>query len=625
MKDYFRTLCFSAISYFCNCIILILFFSFSDSLSMKSVLFYALCMFAYAFLYTVPTIAVPGVVWLSTLKMPNAVLRRNLVHWSCVAVTTVTVLTLLFDLGLYRGWGFHINPLVYNLLTTPGGFASMGLRAEHIFPLVAVILFIAGGFAALGWLCGKIKHDGKFSRIMLSWKTALAVFLLTALTFTANLFWYGYESYMRSPEILGSAKVIPLYIPISLKSFLKKVGVKAPERKEILMRQNAGQGGLAYPAKAVIRDGKKMKYNVIWLACESWRADMLDAEIMPKAWNMAQNSVRFDQNYSGGNGTRMGVFSMFYGLYGNYWHTVLAARRGAVFIDWLLEDGYKFFCITSAKFSYPEFDHTVFAKLSSDVLFSDDNGRTFERDKRNVKRLCNFIDNNKDNGPFFAFMFFESPHAPYEFPPENELKKDYLKTINYASVSAKDGPALKRRCMNACNHLDARLGEVFDTVKKHGLEKNTIIVLVGDHGEEFFEKGRLGHNSTFVNEQLRTPLAIYIPGVKPHVYNDMSSHHDIVPMLSPYFGVTSDPADYCLGFNLLDGKSKRQYTVVSSWNELFFVGKTHKMLLPTTSVSAVTNKLYDNNDKEIDGKEKFFADNIKTLMKIQIDSQRFNR
>ena len=222
-------------------------------------------------------------------------------------------------------------------------------------------------------------------------------------------------------------------------------------------------------------------------------------------------------------------------------------------------------------------------------------------------------------------MFFESPHAPYEFPPENELEKDYLKKINYASVGPKDGPALKRRYMNACNHLDARLGEVFEVVRKCGLEKNTIIVLVGDHGEEFFEKGRLGHNSTFVREQLHTPLAIYIPGVEPRVYSNMSSHHDIVPMLAPYFGVTSNPEDYSLGFNLLNGKSKRQYTVVSSWKELFFSGEKYKLLLPTSSISAVTNKFYDSNDKEIDGKEKFFTENIDTLMKIQIDSQRFNK
>jgi membrane-anchored protein YejM (alkaline phosphatase superfamily) len=242
-----------------------------------------------------------------------------------------------------------------------------------------------------------------------------------------------------------------------------------------------------------------------------------------------------------------------------------------------------------------------------------------------VKKLCSFLAEDHGNTPFFAFMFFESPHAPYEFPEEHELEKDYLKKINYASVGPKDGPALKRRYMNACNHLDARLGEVFETVKKQGLEKNTIIVLVGDHGEEFFEKGRLGHNSTFSREQLHTPLAIYVPGVNAMQYSDMSSHHDIVPMLSPYFGVTSPHEDYSLGFNLLDGKSKREYTVVSSWNELFYVGKKHKILLPTTSISAVTNKFYDSNDKEIDGKEKFFSDNINTLMKIQIDSQRFYR
>ena len=623
MKNYFKTFMFGAVSYLLNYVILAAFFLISEYYGIKAAIFSVLTLTGYAFLYTLPSAIIAGAAFFAASKA-NAKLRSNIVHWSYVVSAFITALFLLFDFGLYRGWGFHINPLVCNLLTTPGGFASMGLRTEHVVPLVLVLLMIAAVFGAIGYGCAKINVENKLFSKVFSLKTSIIAILIAVFSFVSGLFWYGYEAYMRSPEVLASAQAVPFYIPVSMSSFMKSIGVKAPLRNEILMSGNAGTG-LDYPEKQVIRNGKNMKYNVIWLACESLRGDMLNSHVMPNTWNMSRNAVRFTNNYSGGNGTRMGVFSMFYSLYGNYWHPVLSARRGPVFMDWLIEDGYRFYCVTSAKFSYPEFDYTVFSKIGTDSLVSDDKGLTYERDQRNVKRLCKFISENHDKGPFFSFMFFESSHAPYEFPAENMIEKDYLKNINYASVSAKDGPALKKRYINACNHLDARLGEVFDVIKKFGLEKNTIIVLAGDHGEEFFEKGRLGHNSTFSREQLHTPLIISIPGVPPQVYTKMSSHLDIVPMLAPYFGVTSAPEDYSLGFDLLAGKKERTYTVVSSWNELFFVGLQRKIMLPTTSVSSVTNKLYDINDKPVDGKDKFFADNVSTLMKIQMDSQRFNQ
>ncbi|MBO5991077.1 MAG: sulfatase-like hydrolase/transferase [Lentisphaeria bacterium] len=624
MKNYLKTFSYLGFTYLINAVILLLFYFMADDAGVRSVIYFILSAGGYTLIYTLPAVIVAAAVFGATVKVKNASTRSAAVHWSCVAASFISVLLLLTDLGLYRGWGFHFNPLVYNLLTTPGGFASMGLRAENVVPLVAVIVFLAAFFGGLGYLCSRSEKLKSFAGKLCTLRMSIALFLVIALSFTCGIFMYGYERYRMEPEVLASAKVIPLSIPVSMKSFFKKIGVKAPDRQGILLRAGAGTG-LRYPAKAVVRDGKNMKYNVVWLACESWRGDMLNEKVMPNAWKMAQKSIRFTNNLSGGNGTRMGVFSMFYGLYGNYWHPVLNSRRGPVFMDWLIEDGYKFFCVTSAKFSYPEFDHTVFARVPSDSLLSDDNGATFQRDQRNVKKLCKFIADNRDKGPFFGFMFFESPHAPYEFPAENIIEPDYHKSINYASVSKEAGPAIKRRYMNACNHLDSRLKEVFDTLEKYDMLKNTIVVLVGDHGEEFFEKGRLGHNSTFVKEQIHTPLVMHIPGAGAKIYDKMSSHFDIVPMLAPYFGVTSPAEDYCLGYNLLDGKSERTYSLASGWSELFFIGSKHKILLPTTSLSSATNKLYDINDKEVEGKDKFFADNVSLLMKIQLDSQRFNK
>ena len=99
---------------------------------------------------------------------------------------------------------------------------------------------------------------------------------------------------------------------------------------------------------------------------------------------------------------------------------------------------------------------------------------------------------------------------------------------------------------------------------------------------------------------------------------------DIIPMLAPHFGVTNPPEDYSNGFNLLDGKSERKYSISSGWSELFYTGLTHKTLLPTDPVSLATGKLYNSEDQVIEGKNEFFRNNAATLMQIQIDSEKFN-
>ena len=69
--------------------------------------------------------------------------------------------------------------------------------------------------------------------------------------------------------------------------------------------------------------------NIVWLVSESWRWDMLNPEIMPNTWAVTQNAHRFTRHYSGGNGTRMGMFAMFYGLYGTYWFPFLHSEAHA--------------------------------------------------------------------------------------------------------------------------------------------------------------------------------------------------------------------------------------------------------------------------------------------------------
>ncbi len=610
-------------AYFCLLYLLtlpvtVIFGCLSPGFTPAVVLFLLLAIPGYTLLYLLPTVVLSAVAAAAFARVKSDKLYRILVFGVTAFFGGLGMLLLVVDLLMYRLFDFHFNLMVLNLLTTPGGFASMGLRGGTLWTLAGLI----AGFLLLHLFLGEVCRRANWASRLAAAVSPLKRGVLAvgaALGLLAASFLYGYEHFMLNPPVLEASTRLPLFIPMTIKGIMKKLGFTAPSATVLRLAQHHS---LNYPLKPIVRREHR-KYNLVWLACESWRADSVTPEIMPNVAAFAKESLYFTNHYSGGNGTRMGMFSMFYGLYGNYWHEFLRRNRPPLFMDWLREDGYDFFCSTSAKFSYPEFDRTIFAQIPPEKLHSDDSGATWTRDQRNLKRMLSYLKSNPTQ-PFMLFHFFESPHAPYEFPWDSALYPDAARSINYATVTPADAAALKKRYHNACHHLDACLGQIFAQLKAQGLWDNTIIVLTGDHGEEFYEKGHLGHNSAFVEEQIKPPLFIRIPGVAPRRIDKLSSHLDIVPMLAPYWGVENPSRDYSLGKDITRDDVERAYVILADWHRLAFANGKYKTNLPMTAAGFATQRLYDSNDQPLPDRDQFYRECGELLFEIQKDAVRFN-
>ncbi len=592
-----------------------------SSWSMATLLIILPSLLFYPFLQLLPSLLVSQAAVWSLRKFPKA--QTAVTGIFTVSAVYLVHLFLLLDAGLYFRYGYHVNPHVLNIFTTPGGFEGMGMRPNEIAMLAAGIALLAALHAGIFILFAKIEKLS-FWKIS-SWKPLAVIVPILALSFAVPYFTYTYSHYTMNSHPLLAADAIPLYIKGTSGSLYKSLGVKKPTREMMMLKLSKTSTLQAYPANKIKRSSERKKYNILFLACESWAARLFTPEIMPNTAKFAEKAILFKNHYSGGNVTRQGVFSMFYGLPGNYWHAFLAARRGPLFIDWLKEDGYTFKCITSSKFTYPEFDQTVFFNVKSEDMHSDAEGLSFERDQRNVKRLISSLEASaKAEKPAFNFMFFESCHHPYSFPKEATLYSDYIDPFNAVNATAANADAIFKRAANAAHHLDQRLGEVFKALEDNGLLENTIVVLAGDHGEEFFEKGRLGHSSTFNNEQTRTTLMIYYPGVKPQLYTKMSSHLDIVPMLAGFLGVENPAEDYSCGMDLLAKDApQRKYALIANWDEVFFAGEKYKSYIPMDADDFARQIITDANDRELDDVTLFYKEYSKELIRVQKDLTRF--
>ncbi len=543
---------------------------------------------AYSVFYMLPAL----ILLLPSLWCKSALVAMAWVCLSAFAGGTTLVITVI-DAGILYRYGYHINGLVINLLCTRGGFRSMGLDSATLAPAFALVAIIyavcfAIGYACFHWkkmdvVCGKICRPAVMATLGGIWAVAFGYSLLCT----------GHADFFADTEILAQQDALPYIVTVRMRKFLRRLGFKEPDRKKIpaFADANSEKASLKYPRQDIVRNPNRKKYNIIWLVAESLRADFLKEDIMPRTWKYAQTAARFDNHYSGGHGTRPAMFSMFYGLYGLNWDVFMNQRRGPVFIDWLLEDDYQFLCQTSADFTYPEFDKTIFAALHQDVLVE-----------------------------------VESTHAPYTFPESAVIREDYMKKINYATVSEKDAQQLYNRDCNAAHYLDTLFAKVTAMLDDDPeLRDNTIVVFTGDHGEEFFEKGRLGHNSTFSEEQIRIPLILKLPGKTPSVCEKMTHHTDIVPTLAPYLGVETPAADYCLGHDLM-GDYNRQFFLVCGWKIAVLINHDYKFMLPMSMRSAFkSNDLQHRDDSPCTEEEddSFISRFASQLAGVQEELHRF--
>ncbi|KQC30738.1 sulfatase [Flagellimonas eckloniae] len=167
--------------------------------------------------------------------------------------------------------------------------------------------------------------------------------------------------------------------------------------------------------------------------------------------------------------------------------------------------------------------------------------------------------------PFFLAIGLIKPHLPFgapkkyldlyndiEFPPISHPEKPQGKTTWHESGEfmkynrwGKDpredqqfAMELRRHYAACVSYADKQVGDILNKLKETGADKNTIVVLWGDHGWHLGEHSIWGKHSLF-EESLRSPLIIYDPemnneGVKS---NAVVETLDIFPTLCDLTGL----------------------------------------------------------------------------------------
>ena len=98
--------------------------------------------------------------------------------------------------------------------------------------------------------------------------------------------------------------------------------------------------------------------------------------------------------------------------------------------------------------------------------------------------------------------------------------------------------------------VDHQLEDLFDILRSLGVMDRTIISVVSDHGEEFYEHGRQGHHQSLYDETILVPWVMRFPEKIPagRVVDAQVRVMDIPPTILSLAGISPTP-----GFGVLQG------------------------------------------------------------------------
>jgi membrane-anchored protein YejM (alkaline phosphatase superfamily) len=546
------------------------------------------------------------------------------------AFWTVFQILLFADTRVYNVFRYHMNGQVWNLLYTRGSEDSLHLGWQV---WTAIVCGLFGVVALQSWLWrrallrAQAAEDAPERRGLLRPSLVWGLVLLPAVFLEKTI--YASAHLARDREITHLARLFPLYAPVPMDDLASRVlGVPRSRPGTVELEGFA----LDYPhADPEVPPGGP-RPNVLVLVVDCLRKDMLAPDTTPHLWAWSQEGCRrFEDHVSGGNSTRFGLFALLYGLHGSYWFPFLAARRGPVLVDELARLGYDFGVYGSASMNYPELRATAWSDIPDAVHDRFPAAEPWRRDEMAGAELSAWVREHADGKrPFFGFLLLDSPHQTYSFPPDRTPFTPFAPDLDYMAMTRNEGPepemleGVRNRYKNAVHHADAVLGALLDDLAAAGLADDTLVVVTGDHGEEFRECGFFGHTSAFTRPQLEVPFLLRGPGIPAGVETRPTSHLDFPSTLLELLG--ADPArraGWALGGSLLEPPADRR-RVFSGWNELGVWSEDAILRVPL-SVLAFDVEAYDYGWNLIDDDLALLQREHDTLEALGAECNRFLR
>ena len=301
---------------------------------------------------------------------------------------------------------------------------------------------------------------------------------------------------------------------------------------------------------------------------ESLRADALSERTSPYLWKMLNEECQpLGKTWSTSNATHLSWYGFFHSQVPVFWRGALEGipdretYLGSPALQWMKKSGYDIQVRAVCDLGYKDFGLLNFGGgLSLVEVWQDtqggvdfDNNQIPGREVITFRNVRKAVTERAEGGTLY-FTALDSPHYNYywheTFTPPYE---DYEKNIRFPfNPNEEEVLRYKRRYWNSVAWVDHQVAEFCEFLKKEGRYENAVIIVTGDHGEEFQEQGSWCHCSSLEPEQIQVPLLIKWPKEmgKGAEFTE-ASHLDVMPSLLDMLGSSSAAIEKMAGRSLL--------------------------------------------------------------------------
>ncbi|MBL1320461.1 MAG: sulfatase-like hydrolase/transferase [Methylophaga sp.] len=539
-----------------------------------------------------------------------------------IIIALIITFLAIMELDFYHEFHVRLNSLVFQYIQEdPETVASMVWNGFPVVRYLLIIGFITGLFA---WLLTKIsrylddKTQGK-SLYVIRCVAFLVVLVLTALAARGTLrhgppLRWGdafHSDYLFANHLAlnGSFTLIKAVIAEShkgeeQKKWLSKMDMDSAEKivqKLLLTERDTVINSEFSPVYRRYHSPvplPKKPLNVVFILMESFNGAFVgslghDYGITPEFDKIRKQGVLFDHFFSNGTHTHQGMFASmacFPNLPG--YETLMQLPQGdtkfAGILKVINDRNYKSYYIYNGDFAWDNQNgffggqgmqtfigrHDFINPKFSDPTWGVSDEDMFDRAAQELKKIP------KDQ-PFFAFLQTLSNHTPYALPDPLPVER----VTEFGGLNEH---------LTAMRYADWALGQFFKKIQHDGFYKNTIFVLVGDHG--------FGTNKQVTDMDLmrfNVPLLVIAPDIlKNHDATNsiVGSQVDIVPIMAGLLG--GDSSISCWGRDLLN-VSDAGFAMIkpsSSDHTTAFI-QGDKLLVKSPNLP---EKLYNYNLKDVD-------------------------
>lgn len=285
---------------------------------------------------------------------------------------------------------------------------------------------------------------------------------------------------------------------------------------------------------------------------------------MPYLKDLASRGLWMQNHYSTANSSHRSLFSIFSGLYPSFGPSFFCITPEVTIptSSSFLPESYEQFLITPGElrsyFPRSLLERSGFTDLKGKQEITLDRPRSAPPNAHNEFDVLDVFLRRLEStrGPFFGVYYTYTPHFHYfDYGPDFH-------------AFPKESEEPLARYVNNLRVLDEVLRRLEDGMRKRGLWENTVLVLVGDHGEGFGQHEFFTHGNDSHDQALKTPFFLHFPGVIPRSVTETTSHVDLLPSLLDLLQISYEPRLF-QGESLFSSERRRRY-VFSVGNEQSF-------------------------------------------------------